>query len=113
MKKLATSDLFAALRIVKAANLREPLKPLLRKVSNGQNSIEDVGIETILIIIEGIAEAKAEDAFYAFLANPFEMKKEDVAALAPAELFSKLKELAEENDLANFFSSLSTLITSR
>lgn len=112
MKTLTTADIFAALRIVKTANLREQLKPIMRKAAEGKTTVEDIGIEAILAIIEGIAEAKAEKAFYDFLASPFEMTAAEVAALSPAELVGKLKQLKEENDLKNFITSLSGLITS-
>lgn len=113
MKKLQTSDVFAALRIVKAANLKEALKPTLMKVAEGEKNISDIGIETVLSVIEGLSDAKSEGAFYEFLSAPFEMSAEDVAALPLEELLADLKKLGEENDLKSFFKSLSAVITSK
>lgn len=111
MKRLQTSDVFAALRIVKAAEMHEALKPVLKKVSEGKASVEDIGIEAVLTIIEAAAGTKAENAIYTFLAAPFEMSAGEVAALPLDKLMANLKELAKENDLSGFFKSLSDLIT--
>lgn len=113
MKKLTTADLFAAMRIVKAAEIKETLKPIIRKISEGKMTVSDIGIETVLAFIEGIADKKAESAFFAFLSSPFEMSEEDIAALPLAEMLDMLKKLAKENELKAFFGSLSSLIISK
>lgn len=112
MKKLQTRDIFAALRIVKAAEMREALKPVLQKVSAGKDSAEDIGIEAILTVLESVSGTKAENAFYAFLASPLEMSADEVATLPLNDFMACLKELAKENDLAGFFGQLSNLMSS-
>ena len=107
MKKLVTSDIFSALRVIKTANAKEALKPVLAK-ANTKNARE-VGIDVILTLMDCAAEQKCEKAVYAFLSTPFEMKDEEVASLSLAELINKLKELAKENDLSSFFKQLSDM----
>lgn len=110
MRKLSTSDIFAALRIVKNAELREELKPFMLAASKGEVNVEDLGLDVILTVMEAVSGTKAEHAFYQFLAGPFEMSAEDVAALPLDDLAENLSKLAEENDLHGFFVSVSGLM---
>lgn len=111
MRKLRTIDVFSAMRILQKANLKEELKPFIKKVAEGKSTLEDVGIEGILTVIEILSEKKAESAIYEFLANPFEMTPKEVENLELSELSSNLCEMAKENDIKAFFTSLSSLIT--
>ena len=111
MKKLQTSDIFAAMRVVKAADVKEQLKPILRKVSEGKTSVEDIGIEAVLTILECAANVKAESAVYNFLSSPFEMSADEVAALPLDAFMANLEKLAKENDLGGFFKRLSDLMS--
>lgn len=110
MRKLQTVDVFAALRVIKAANLREEIKPILKKASEGQASIEDIGIEGMLSVVELLAEHKAEKAMYEVLAGPFEMTAEEVGCLELSKLAENMKRLAEENDLQAFFGYVSGIL---
>lgn len=110
MRKLNTSDIFAAFRVVKAAGIREELKPVLRKISEGNTNLQDIGIEVILTLMEAAGGTKTEEAVNAFFAAPLEMTKDEFSNLGLEELIEKLKELAKENDLASFFNALSDLM---
>ena len=112
MRKLLTGDLFAAMRIVKASNAKEALKPVLKQINKDADA-EDVGIDVIMTLLECASDQKAEKAIYSFLSSPFEMEADDVANLPLNDLLQNMKELAKENDLAGFFSQLSDLITSK
>jgi len=113
MTKMITADLFAALRFIRAAKLKEEIKPVLSKIQSGKMSVSDIGIETILTALEAVSGEQAEEAFYAFLARPFEMSIEEVKNLTPQELIGHLTEMARINDLKSFFAQLSGLITSK
>lgn len=110
MKRLQTSDIFAAMRIVRQADLKDALKPILKK-ANGAEDVDEIGIEAILTIIECASAKNAESAIYEFLSNPFEMAANEIAELPISETLTMLKELAEENDLPGFFKSLSGLMS--
>ena len=61
MRKLRTGDLFSVARVIKASGIREDLIEYLQKITKDADA-ERVGINTILIIIEALAEKKAERA---------------------------------------------------
>lgn len=113
MRKLQTKDIFQALRLIKKANLKEEIKPVLSLAAAGEMSVQDVGIEGILSIIEIFSEKKAESAIYEFLSGPFEMEPEEVEALELMELMEKLNALGEENNLSVFFTSLSGMMQTK
>lgn len=112
MRKLQTKDVFNALRIIKKAELKEELKPFIKQVAESKDklALEDVGIDGILTVFEILVEKKAEQGVYDFLAGPFEMESKEVEAMELNNLVEKLKELAGENNLKVFFTSLSGMI---
>lgn len=112
MRKLRTTDLFEAARLIKKANLRSEMQPILKLAAEkkGISSIEEIGIDGALAVIEILTEKKSEKAFYEFLAGPFEMNPEAVADLDIGELFPMLGQLAQENDLKVFTKALQGLI---
>ena len=103
MRALKTSDLFSFARVIKASGIRDELASYLRTV-NSDSDKEQVGLTTILMIIEALSDKKAEQAVYDALSPVFEV--DDIESMPPVELFEKLKQMAEENDLANFFDSV-------
>lgn len=111
MKNLCTADVFAAARIIRASGMREELKRELLKISSLDDpNIADVGIDSVLMFIEALAERKSEAAIYEFLANPFEMTAQEVSELGIDEFVDNLKQLAKENDLKRFFGYLSGIL---
>lgn len=111
MRKLKTTDVFEAMRVIRKANVKEEMTPFIKEAAEGGKAVEDVGIMGILTLFEILSEKKAEQGIYDFLAGPFEMDPKEVANMDLTELGNKLKELREENDLKTFFTSLFGLIT--
>ncbi len=105
MRALITADIFSFSRVIKASGIREDLVSYLKTV-NTDSDKEQVGMTTILMIIEALSDKKAEVAVYEALAPVFEMTTDEVRQLPPSDLFAKLKQMAEENDLGNFFNSV-------
>lgn len=110
MRKLQSSDVFNALRVIKKAGIKSEIKPVIATVAKGGMSIEDVGIEGVLTVIEIFAEKKSEQAIYDVLAGPFEMEPKDVEKLELDDLIDKLQQLASENDLKRYFTVLAGMI---
>lgn len=110
MKKLKTSDLFAALRVMKQANVRDELKPIFEKAKQDNADVQSVGMDGILAIVGALTEKKAEKAMFEFLAGPFEVKPSEVEEMPITELIENLKHLAKENDLTDFFTSIFGMI---
>jgi len=110
MRKLQTSDVFNAMRLIKKANLKEEIKPLLKRISTGEFNIEDAGIEGILGFIEILSEKKSEQAIYEVLSGPFEMDAKNVETMELGSLADSIEALAKENDLKRFFTLLAGLL---
>jgi len=105
MRKLRTGDLFSFARVIKASGIREELVGYLQKITS-DSDLTRVGMTTILMVIEALSDKKAEGAFYDAVAPVFEIDAAEVEAMPPSELFAHLKQMAEENDLPNFFDSV-------
>lgn len=112
MRKLITADVFAFARVIKASGMREQLTAYIRKLAaqDKQLDVEAVGYEGLFVMIEALAERKAEAALYEALAAVAEMKPDDVKNLSPADFFKLFKEIAEENDLEAFFGYVSDIL---
>lgn len=111
MRKLQTSDLFQALRLIKKVNLKDEIKPMLTMAASGEKDVTDIGIEGILSMIEIFTEKNSETAIYEFLAGPFEMTGKEIGQMDPCSLIEQLEKLAQENDLHHFFMVLQGMIT--
>lgn len=112
MRKLITADVFAMARIIKASGMREQLTAFVRKLAAEDKAldVEAVGYEGVLIIIEALAERKAENALYEALAPVMELTAEEVKNLPPAEFVDRVKEIAEQNDIKSFFGYVSGIL---
>jgi hypothetical protein len=111
MRNLITSDVFAFARLIKASGVRGELTATIEKLSELKDAdLRRVGIDTVLMIIEALAEKNSEKTMYEALAPVLEIKPDEVAAMPPADFFGALKQISEENDLANFFASLSGIL---
>lgn len=113
MRKLQTSDVFAAMRAISKANLREEIKPILKQASAEGVKVEDVGIEGMLGLIEIFSKKNSEQAIYDVLAGPFEMTAKEVEEMDILMLAENLETLGKENSLKRFFTLLAGLITKR
>lgn len=111
MRALKTSDVFAFARVIKASGMREELSALTKKIAATENfDVESVGYESILVIIEALAERKSEKVLYEALAPVLEVAPNDIGDLAPSDFLEALKQIAEQNDLRSFFKSLSAIL---
>lgn len=112
MRKLITSDVFAFARVIKASGMREQLTAYIRKLAAEDKPLdtEAVGYEGLLVMIEALAERKAENALYEALGSIAEMKPEEIRNLPPADFFKLFKDISEENDLKAFFGYVSGIL---
>lgn len=114
MRKLNTSDVFAFARIIKASGMREELKAIIRDISSKENwDVEEIGMDSVLAIMEALAEKKSEAAICEMLAGPLEMSAEEVQTLELPELAECIRQLISENDLKSFFSFVSGIVTKK
>ena len=111
MRKLKTTDVFACARVIGASGIRAELTSAVQKLANQDNvDIEKVGISTMLMIMEALAEKKSEQLIYEALGPIMEMEPEAVGEMPPSEFFAALKQIAIENDLESFFGSVSSIL---
>lgn len=111
MRKINTQDVFAAVRAVKTAGLREELRPVIKDASEKGLSVEEIGIDGLLTIVEAMTAQKSENAIYEVLSGPLEMPVEQIAKMPFDELLELLLRLSQENDIKRFFTLASRLIT--
>ena len=111
MRKIATKDIFAATRIIKLSGMKQELVPLVKMAA--ERSVEDVGIEGILTVLEVVSEKQCEKALYEVLSGPLEITADEIACMPLDELTALLLQLASENNIKNFFKALSGMITSK
>lgn len=115
MRKLKTTDVFAAMRIVREAHVKDEIKRIALEVNQSKKdmNVREIGAELVLSIVEGLANAGAEKEFYKFLSGPMEVEPEVIAEWSITELIENLKELGKMESpegWASFFKSLGALI---
>ena len=114
MRQLNTCDVFSAMRVVKAAGVKEEIKRIALEVSEKKEvNQREVGAELILSVIEGLSEKNSENLMYEFLSGPLEMDVKEISELKITELIEKIKELGKlesPEGWASFFRSLGDLI---
>lgn len=119
MRKLNTADVFAAARVIRASGMRDHLIPLIQRAAaeveglqgeEKKSVLSKIGINGVLTVLEAMAEKKSEDAIYEVLSGPFECLPADVQAMPLDELTDKLRQVAEENHLKDFFGYVSGIL---
>lgn len=118
MRKLQTHDVFMALKLIRAAGVKDEVRHVLQltEVKEKQNqkiSIRDVGIEFFLGLMEKLAGTESENAFYELLAGPLEIETEEIKTMDPLDLIEKIQDLREVVDserLKRFFKSVAGLM---
>lgn len=113
MRKVMTTDVFSALRLVQKSGLKEQLVPLIEKIAKEPENLEHAGIMGFLTLVEVFADNKCERMIYEWLAGPCECTAKEIASWDLDELSKNLTLLAEQNNLRNFFTSLSGLISTK
>jgi len=113
MRKIVTTDVFSALRLIQRSGLKEKLVPVIENIAKSPDSLEHTGILGFLTLIEVFAESGCENMIYEWLSGPCECKPKDVASWSLDELSENLTKLAENNNLRCFFQSLSGLISKK
>ncbi len=112
MRQFNTADLFVAARVVASSGLKPRLKELMQDISGSEDALEmeNIGIDTILAIMEVFTSEACEDGLYEILSGPFEMKPEDIPVLTVDALLENLEYLYDNGGLKNFFKRLSGMI---
>lgn len=107
MRKLATEDIFNAMRLFKAADMKKEFSDIMANAKG--KTQKEVGIEMIYTIITKCADKTFEKAFYEFVAAPLEIEPKAVAKMSPFSLVDSLYEIAEPREWVDFFKRVRAL----
>lgn len=129
MRKIITSDVFKASRIIREAKVKDAISEIFKSAQATKIKIEAedseevkaekkalladaqeaAGFEAIMTVFEACSTEKLENMLYELLAGICEKKTEDIANQTLEVTMEELKIIAKENNLANFFKSASRL----
>lgn len=109
MRKLNLNDAFKAAEIIRKAKIREELAELL--ADSGKQGQMKLGASVVLMLIEKAPDVQEE--LCGFIASLKGCGAADVRDMPLEDIVKFARELAEENDLAAFFSSAASSAASR
>lgn len=116
MRQLKSTDLFAALRVVKAVGVKEEMKEFAQHLADGKISAKtqrEIGVELMLGLLANCGTEEAETAFFKFLSGPLEITVADLRDMDLDVFADKIKEFVASVDVEHwkaFFSSLADLM---
>lgn len=116
MRQLKSTDLFAALRVVKEIGVKDELKRFAAEVSAGRLNAKtqrEIGAELIFGILANCGTESAEKAFFAFLSGPTEIPIAELRDMDLDKFAELVKDLVGSIDLESwkaFFGSLADLL---
>ena len=110
VRKLQTSDLFAAIRLLKKIGVREEIKEVAKRAEESKEKIikTDMGFDLFFGILEKAAEENAETEVYKFIADLFGCTWKEVSVMNPIQLFKQLSEVADFKEWKDFFKCVAT-----
>lgn len=109
MRKLKTSDVFTAARMLKKLGLQEQAKEIAAKADEVKD-IWSMGFDFVYSIFDRATDSEGEGLVCEFLAGPFEKTPEEMRDLDLPDLMDGLKQLAQENNLLPFFKNAGKLM---
>lgn len=107
MRKLVLKDAMKMAKIIKKANIKDEFAALAKKFTNTQEDQQEVGIEVAVTLAQACGNEGVDKEVYELLNDIFETK--DVANMSLEEIGNKFAQLAQENNLLNFFKSAGSL----
>lgn len=116
MRTLKSTDLFSALRVVKAVGVKEEMKQFAAALSEGRisaNTQRELGVELMLGLLANCGTEAAEEAFFAFLSGPTEIPVKDLKEMDLDVFADTIKDFVASIDLEHwkaFFASLADLM---
>lgn len=116
MRQFKSTDLFKALRVVKAVGVKEEMKEFAQRFADGKISAKtqrELGVELMLGILSNCGNEAAEMAFFDFLSGPMETGVAELRDMDLLDFMEQIKAFMEFIDVEAwkaFFSSLADLI---
>lgn len=114
MRKLQTSDVFALVRLINKAGIKDEIKAKILEIEDMKNAdVESFGYDMLDLLIEKAAEPKIETEIYVFFADIFETSEDEIKTMDPIEFFNKVLEVATLDRWLAFFESAAKLMKSK
>ena len=116
MRALKSTDLFAALRVVKEIGVKDEMKQFAATVADGRMSEKtqrELGAELIFGLLANCGTEAAEKAFFAFLSGPLEVPVQELRDMDLDIFADMIKDFVASVDIEHwrsFFTSLAGLI---
>lgn len=117
MRNLKSTDLFAALRVVKEIGIKDEVNRFAHLAQGSDVSEEmqrEIGLELILGLLANCGTEAAEKAMYDFLAGPLEISVPELKDMNLDEFAEKIRDFVASVDIEHwtgFFQSLAGLMT--
>lgn len=114
-RKLRTSDLFSAMRMINKTGIRDEVVRLANDANKKAFNEREAGVELVLNVIANCGDEGAEKAIYAFLSGVLEHTPAELAEMELDEFTSELIEAIEINReiLVDFFKQAAALAKKR
>lgn len=109
MRELQTSDIFAFVRLVNKAGIKDELKKKMLEIDSKNINTESFGYDIILLFLEKASEPKTEKEIYSFFAGIFEMSAEEIEKMDAFEFLEKVTKVASLERWKDFFASVARL----
>ena len=116
MRNLKSTDLFAALRIVREVGVKEEMKAFAARIADKSLTEEnqrEIGVEFLWGLLGNAGTEKAEKAVYEFLAGPMEYTVQELRDMDLIEFGKKIVEFVGSVDIEDwkaFFTQVAELM---
>lgn len=108
MRKIETHDVFKMARIIKKAEIKGKIEEIIRETNRtdeqDKGSVkEKIGVKIMFCIIETCSDEKLEEMLYDLIGGITEKDANAIKTMSIEGLMDVFKEIAEANNLTNFF----------
>lgn len=102
MRKIKTIDVFKLARIIRLSGAKEDIAESLRATQSGEAPGE-VGINLMMTLITVCGNEEVEKSIYELIGGVAEEEPDDIMNKDLDKLTELLRDIAEQNNLSNFF----------
>lgn len=111
MRKIEFQDVFTMARIIKKADLKTALAEAIKKGSEKEASEKDIGIDVLFAFVQATGNEGMDKEVYELLGSITELGAETVKHQSMGDTIKQFKQIAEENNLKDFFKSVQALMS--
>ena len=108
MRKLNTGDAFKLMQILRVAGLKDDFATIINMAVTGAK-VDVLGGKVFALLFDCLGHEKVEVMSVKLLADIAEKKPDEITQQSLQDTVSLLKDIAEQNDLRNFFKGAASL----